>query len=44
MLARSAHRITASGYTDGRLNAIGGIKWKNTMAGHVMKKYPADGI
>jgi hypothetical protein len=24
MLARSAHRITASGYTDGRLNAIGG--------------------
>lgn len=37
-------RITASGYTDDRLNAIGGIEWKNTKAGRVTKKYQTVGI
>jgi len=30
--------------TDYRLNAIGGIEWKNTMAGRATKKYQTVGI
>ena len=37
-------RITAICYTDGRLNPIGGIKWKNIKVGRVTKKYQKVGI